>query len=54
MSRKSMVMLGAVVGSIVGGAIPELWGGGALSTASLLVGTVGGLAGIWLAFRLTA
>jgi hypothetical protein len=54
MSRKSILMIGMSVGSSVGSAVPLLWGAGWLSFASVLFGLLGGLAGIWLAFKMTA
>ena len=41
------------VGMTVGGFLPEAWGGSALGLASLALGSLGGLAGLWLAVRLT-
>jgi hypothetical protein len=40
------------VGSTVGGLLPEMWGGSALGVASLALGCVGGVAGLWLAAKL--
>jgi hypothetical protein len=54
MSRKKMVMFGMVVGSLVGGYAPMLFGAGALSLGSMVGSVVGGLLGIYIAFRLTA
>jgi hypothetical protein len=54
MSRKSTLYLGGGIGSVAGGYLPTLWGAGAFSGTSILLSTVGGLLGIWLAFRLTA
>ena len=54
MSHKSMLMIGMAVGSTLGSAVPMLWGAGWLSFSSVLFTFLGGLAGIWLAFRLTA
>ena len=41
------------VGSTSGGLVPEAWGGSAFGLASLALGCLGGLAGIWVAIRLT-
>ena len=41
------------VGMTVGGLLPEAWGGSALGLGSLVLGSLGGLAGLWLAVRLT-
>ena len=54
MSRKSALYLGAFVGSIGGSYLPSLWGAGEFSGWGILLGTMGGLAGIWVAYRLTA
>jgi hypothetical protein len=53
MSRKSIIMIGMVVGSTAGSCLPALWGGGLFSLSSVLLGGIGGVAGIWLAFQLT-
>ena len=49
-----MLMIGMAIGSSVGSAVPLLWGAGYLSLASVLFTLIGGLAGIWLAFKMTA
>ncbi len=54
MSRKTMIMIGMGIGSCVGGYVPTLFGAHGFSMASLFGSTVGGLAGIYLAFKLTA
>lgn len=41
------------VGSTVGGLLPEVWGGSAFGLASLMLGCLGGVAGLWLAVKLT-
>jgi hypothetical protein len=41
------------VGMTVGGFLPEVWGGSALGFASLVFGTLGGVAGLWLGLKLT-
>jgi hypothetical protein len=51
MSRKSMIMLGLVIGSMAGGYVPTLLGADSISFASLWGSTAGGILGIWLAFR---
>jgi hypothetical protein len=40
------------VGMTVGGVLPVIWGGSALGFASLVFGTLGGAAGLWLALKL--
>ncbi|HKS77812.1 MAG TPA: hypothetical protein VJQ07_02970 [Gaiellaceae bacterium] len=52
MDRRVMWLFVAV-GSTVGGLVPEAWGGSAFGLASLGLACLGGLAGVWAAFRLT-
>ena len=51
MSSKSIVMLGAVVGSSIGGYIPIFLGASFLSLWSLLGSAFGGLLGIWITYK---
>jgi hypothetical protein len=50
---KRIIYIGMIIGSVVGGYLPVLWGAGVFSVASVLCGGAGGLAGIWAAWRLT-
>ncbi|HSX41368.1 MAG TPA: hypothetical protein VLF21_01905 [Candidatus Saccharimonadales bacterium] len=50
--NKSAIWVGAGVGGVVGGYIPSLWHADFLSPASILGSTVGGLAGIWVIYKL--
>lgn len=52
-SPRGMITLGMVVGGFVGGWVPTLWGASGFSFASLAGSTIGGLAGIWIAWKLT-
>jgi len=51
MSRKSFIMIAMVICSIAGGYAPILLGADSIS-ASLVGSTIGGLLGIWGAFKL--
>lgn len=53
MNAKSLIWIGVFVGTTVGGFIPTLWGAGMLSFSSIMWSTVGGLAGIYLGFKLS-
>lgn len=53
MKAKTLIMIGMVVGSTLGGYLPALWGAGGFSIASVILGMVGGIAGIWAGFRLS-
>ena len=52
MDRK-LIWLGAIVGSTLGGCASMLWHASAFSLSSIVLSVVGGVAGIWLAFRMT-
>jgi hypothetical protein len=53
MSRKSIIMLGMIVGSCIGGYATTLFGSDMLSIASLIGSAIGGIAGLWIAFKIT-
>lgn len=50
---KQAIWLGMVVGSVIGGFVPMLWGAGAFSFSSILFSSLGAVGGIILAYRLT-
>jgi len=50
---RSAVGLCALVGSIVGGYVPVLWGASAFSLTSLVFSAAGGAAGVWFGVRLS-
>jgi hypothetical protein len=52
-SGKRAIWIAMIIGSSVGGWIPTLWGAGFLSMTSVVGSAVGGLAGIWVAYRAT-
>jgi predicted MFS family arabinose efflux permease len=49
--EKKFVWLGLFVGSFIGGLIPELWGADFLSWWSFLFSFLGGIAGIWVGYK---
>jgi uncharacterized membrane protein YeaQ/YmgE (transglycosylase-associated protein family) len=53
MSAKRLIMIGMIIGSTVGGWLPTLWGASGFSLSSVLGSVVGGLAGIWLGYKLS-
>lgn len=53
MSSKSLIMLGLLVGSSVGSYIPLLFGGEIFSFFSLISGTIGGIIGVYIAYKAT-
>lgn len=52
MERKKLVMIGMVVGSYIGGFIPALWGASGISFSSVIFNALGGIAGIYIGFKL--
>ena len=50
---RSVIGLCAGFGAFVGGEVPALWGGSGFSMTSVVLGLVGGCAGIWLGVRLS-
>jgi hypothetical protein len=51
MSPKMIVMLGFIIGSTIGGYVPVLFGASLLSYASLAGNTIGGIIGIYIAYK---
>ena len=50
MSRKKLIMIGMIVGSIVGGYLPALFGHDELMV-SLLGSFIGGIIGVWIGYK---
>lgn len=53
MSRKQLVWIGVFIGSALGGFVPSLWGASALSFSSVFGTFIGGVLGIWVAFKIS-
>ncbi len=53
MDARKLIWFGAIAGSTLGGCVPTLWHGSAFSLGGLVLATIGGLAGIWAAYRFT-
>jgi len=50
---KLLIWIGLILGSTVGGMLPELWGEHLFSGWSLLLSLVGGFVGIYLGYKLS-
>ncbi len=50
---RRVVWIFVVVGSTIGGFAPVVWGGSTLGFASLALGSLGAIAGLWFAAKLT-
>lgn len=46
-------MFGMIAGSFIGGYVPVLFGADLLSFTSIIGNGIGGILGIWIAFKLT-
>jgi len=53
MSTKSLIWIFLTVGSTVGAYIPDLWGSSVLSFSSIILSGAGGIAGIWLGYKIS-
>jgi hypothetical protein len=53
MSSKTLVYLGMIIGSIIGGYIPILWGAGLISYSSVLFSGIGAIIGVWIGYKLS-
>jgi hypothetical protein len=50
---RSVIGLCSMIGLFVGGYLPMLWGASTLGVESLLLGALGGLAGVWAGAKLS-
>ena len=50
---KQTIWMGMIVGSVIGGFIPSIWGAGVLSFSSIILSSLGAMAGIYVAFKMT-
>jgi uncharacterized membrane protein YeaQ/YmgE (transglycosylase-associated protein family) len=48
---RARIWLGILIGSSVGGLIPELWGTGMFSYSSVLLSGIGAVVGLWIAYK---
>jgi hypothetical protein len=53
MSSKSLIWIGMVIGSTIGGYIPTFWGADMFSVWSVILTAVGGILGIWLGYKMS-
>jgi len=53
LTPRRIIMAGMVVGSLLGGWLPSLWGAGGLTLSAMILSTAGGLAGIWAGWKLS-
>jgi hypothetical protein len=51
-SQKTVVWIGATVGSTIGGFVPMLWHAPLISMSGMVASTVGGVLGIWAGWKI--
>jgi hypothetical protein len=49
---RSLTWIGLFIGSTIGSLLPELWGAGMFSLSAIVLSFLGGLAGIWLGYKI--
>jgi predicted MFS family arabinose efflux permease len=49
---RGRIWLGILLGSCIGGFVPELWGAGLISYSGVLLSGVGALVGLWAGYKL--
>jgi uncharacterized membrane protein YeaQ/YmgE (transglycosylase-associated protein family) len=52
MPSRALIWVAILIGSIIGGTVPELWGADMLSYTSLLLSGIGALVALWIVFRI--
>lgn len=50
---KGFIMGGMIVGSLIGGYIPMLWGESAFSLSGIVWNAIGGFSGIYVAYKIS-
>ncbi len=53
MDSKKLIWGGMIIGSYVGGLIPNIWGQGYFSMSGLIFSALGGILGIYLGFKIS-
>ncbi|CAN5712561.1 hypothetical protein BH11PAT2_BH11PAT2_08890 [soil metagenome] len=51
---KQIVWIGLLVGSTIGGFIPDLWGAGLFTFSSIILSAVGGMIGIYIGWKIAS
>ena len=49
---KLFISIGLIVGGVIGGYLPTLWGAGPISYQSVFFSGVGSIIGVWVGYKL--
>ena len=49
---KKTIWFGSLIGSTIGGCVPMLWHASMFSISAIVMSTLGGVAGIWVVWRM--
>jgi len=50
---KARIWIGVLIGSTIGGFIPELWGADLISYSGVILSGVGAFIGLWIAYKIS-
>jgi uncharacterized membrane protein YeaQ/YmgE (transglycosylase-associated protein family) len=53
MESKSLIYLGSIIGGVIGGYVPTLWGASPLSFSAIICSAIGGILGIYIFFKIS-
>jgi len=53
MSSKFLITVGLIIGTTIGSYLPLLWGDSVFSLSSVFLTFIGGLAGVWLGYKIS-
>ena len=53
MNQKQLFITATIIGGAVGGFVPTLWGASELSFSSVILTAVGGILGLFIAYKMT-
>ena len=54
MTNKQIIYISMTIGSTIGSFLPTMWGDNLFSMSSIVLSVVGGLAGVWFGYKLSA
>lgn len=53
MNQNALITIGLLLGSTIGGFIPNLWGAGMFSMSSIFFSAIGGILGLYFGFKIS-